>query len=52
MPVSLVVDRQARHRISLPGENTPRSTLHAHGGSDEAGARLGEAAWREIVALL
>ncbi|KQV17091.1 hypothetical protein ASC97_30740 [Rhizobium sp. Root1203] len=52
MPVSLVVDRQAGHRILLPGENTPRSTLHAHGGSDEADARLGEAAWRKIMTLL
>ncbi|MEV4607380.1 hypothetical protein MRBLMR1_002391 [Neorhizobium sp. LMR1-1-1.1] len=52
MPVSLVVDSHAGHRILLPGENTPRSTLHAHGGSDEADARLGKAAWREIVTLL
>lgn len=52
MPVSLVVDRQAGHRILLPGENTPRSTLHAHGGSDEADARLGESAWGKITALL
>jgi len=52
MPVSLVVDSHAGHRILLPGENTPRSSLHAHGGSDEADARLGEAAWREIVTLL
>lgn len=52
MPVSLVVDSHAGHRILLPGENTPRATLHAHGGSDEADTRLGEAAWREIVTLL
>ncbi|MBY3171629.1 acyl-CoA thioester hydrolase/BAAT C-terminal domain-containing protein [Rhizobium laguerreae] len=52
MPASLVVDNEAGHRILLPGENMPRSTLYAHGGSDEADARLGEAAWREIVKLL
>lgn len=52
MPVSLVVDGQAGHRILLPGESTPLSTLHAHGGSDEADARLGESAWGKITTLL
>ncbi|KQV15909.1 acyl-CoA thioesterase [Rhizobium sp. Root1203] len=52
MPVSFIIDSEAGHRILLPGEHTSRSTLHAHGGSDEADARLGEAAWREIVTLL
>ncbi|MGO7079060.1 acyl-CoA thioester hydrolase/BAAT C-terminal domain-containing protein [Rhizobium johnstonii] len=52
MPVSLIVDSYAGHRILLPGENTPRSTLHAHGGTDEADARLGQAAWREVMTLL
>jgi uncharacterized protein len=32
IPVSLVVDSHAGHRILLPGEDTPRSTNHAHGG--------------------
>jgi len=52
MPVSLIVDSYAGHRILLPGENTPRSILHAHGGTDEADARLGHAAWREVMTLL
>lgn len=42
----------AGHRILLPGESTPRSTLHAHGGSDEADSRLGREAWEGIRDLL
>lgn len=41
MPLFLVFDRQAGHRLVLPGESNPRSALHANGGSDEADARLG-----------
>jgi hypothetical protein len=48
----LVSAFDAGHRILLPGENTPRSTLHAHGGSDEADSRLGRAAWEHIRQLL
>ena len=50
--VSLVVDPEAGHRVLLPGEATPRSSLRAHGGTDAADARLGRAAWEAIRALL
>ncbi len=49
---SLVVNPNAGHRVLLPGENKPRSSLHAHGGSDEADAALGRAAWGEIKRML
>lgn len=42
----------AGHRILLPGEDTPRSTLHAHGGNDDADSRLGRKAWEYIQGLL
>jgi len=42
----------AGHRILLPGENTPRSALHAHGGNDEADSKLGRKAWERIRELL
>ena len=48
----LILDPDAGHRILLPGETTPRSSLHAHGGSDEADARLGLAAWAAIARTL
>ena len=38
----LVSAPDAGHRILLPGENTPRSKAHAHGGNDDADARLGQ----------
>jgi uncharacterized protein len=47
-----VIHPEAGHRVLLPGEATPRSSLHAHGGSDEADRELGAAAWKEITALL
>lgn len=50
--VSVVSDDDAGHRILFPGEQTPRSKLHAQGGSDEADARLGQAAWGEVLRLL
>lgn len=50
--VSLVVDSEAGHRVLLPGETTPRSSLHAHGGSDAADSRLGLMAWAAIEAAL
>jgi hypothetical protein len=49
---TLIFDQDAGHRILFPGEVTPRSTLHAHGGTDEADVRLGQKAWRALVALL
>ncbi|MBX5185084.1 acyl-CoA thioesterase [Rhizobium sp. NZLR5] len=49
---TLIFDQDAGHRILFPGETTPRSTLHAHGGTDEADARLGQKAWRAIAAML
>ncbi len=48
MDAELVFDPDAGHRVLLPGESTPRSSLHAHGGSDEADARLGLLAWAAI----
>ncbi|MBB3656970.1 hypothetical protein FHX15_002198 [Rhizobium sp. BK650] len=51
-PVSLIVDQEAGHRVLLPGEATPRSSLHAHGGTDIADARLGRAAWAAVQAAL
>jgi hypothetical protein len=50
--VSLIFEQHAGHRILFPGEVTPRSTLHAHGGSDEADGRLGQKAWQAIAAQL
>lgn len=49
---SLVVHPEAGHRVLLPGETTPRSEKHAHGGYDLADMELGEAAWGEIVRVL
>ncbi|KQV01618.1 acyl-CoA thioesterase [Mesorhizobium sp. Root102] len=48
----LVSSPDAGHRILLPGEDTPRSTLHAHGGNDEADSELGREAWEGIRDLL
>ncbi|MEZ2132969.1 MULTISPECIES: acyl-CoA thioester hydrolase/BAAT C-terminal domain-containing protein [unclassified Sinorhizobium] len=50
--VELVYDSDAGHRVLLPGETRPRSSLHAHGGSDEADARLGRVAWKVITQVL
>jgi hypothetical protein len=48
---SLVVHPEAGHRVLLPGETTPRSEKHAHGGGDLADMALGDAAWTEIVRM-
>jgi uncharacterized protein len=48
---SLVINPDAGHRLLLPGEIKLRSSLHARGGSDEADAALGQAAWGEIMML-
>jgi pimeloyl-ACP methyl ester carboxylesterase len=48
----LVLGEDAGHRILLPGETTPRSSLRAHGGSDEADAKLGRLAWEHILEML
>ena len=48
----LVLNPQAGHRVLLPGETTPRSSLHAHGGHDEADAALGQAAWDTMAEVL
>ena len=45
----LVINQAAGHRVLFPGESTPRSTLHAHGGNDQADAALGAAAWKVIT---
>lgn len=49
---SLVLHAEAGHRVLLPGETTPRSTSHAHGGNDAADMALGEAAWDAILGLI
>lgn len=51
MTTCLVSVPDAGHRILLPGENTPRSGLHAHGGNDDADTRLGRLAWEHIRGL-
>jgi dienelactone hydrolase len=48
---SLVIHPAAGHRVLLPGESTPKSTVNAHGGTDEADRELGTAAWAEIARL-
>ncbi|MGX5848395.1 acyl-CoA thioester hydrolase/BAAT C-terminal domain-containing protein [Mesorhizobium sp. PL10] len=48
----LISAPDAGHRILLPGETTPRSGLHAHGGNDDADRRLGRLAWEHILASL
>ncbi len=52
MDTEVVYNPDGGHRILLPGESTPRSSLHAHGGCDEADMRLGFAAWSAIVKTL
>ncbi|WP_445944936.1 acyl-CoA thioester hydrolase/BAAT C-terminal domain-containing protein [Rhizobium sp. WSM1274] len=52
MQADLIYDPGAGHRVLLPGETTPKSALHAHGGNDEADARLGKAAWAVITKVL
>ena len=49
---SLILHSTAGHRVLLPGETTPRSTVNAHGGTDEADRELGRAAWSTISRLL
>ncbi len=46
---TVLIHPDAGHRILLPGEKTPRSTRHAHGGDDAADAELGSVAWETIV---
>ncbi|MEA2726877.1 MAG: uncharacterized protein QOF70_1352 [Acetobacteraceae bacterium] len=48
----LVLHPEAGHRVLLPGETTPRSALHAHGGNDQADGELGQAAWNAMLPLL
>ena len=48
----LVQHPRAGHRVLLPGETTPRSTQHAHGGTDQSDFELGQEAWSEILAQL
>lgn len=48
---SLLINATAGHRVLLPGESTPKSTINAHGGTDEADRELGRAAWSEIARL-
>ena len=48
----LLLNQEAGHRVLLPGEMTPRSTIHAHGGHDEADAALGRDAWNVVTEVL
>jgi uncharacterized protein len=48
----LLLNQEAGHRVLLPGEMTPRSGLHAHGGHDKADAALGQDAWNAVTELL
>lgn len=48
---TLIIDQDAGHRVLFPGEETPRSKLHAH-GTDAADARLGRRAWQALAAIL
>lgn len=50
--VELLTDARAGHRILLPGETTPRSSINAHGGEDAADMRLGAHAWASIAQAL
>ncbi len=52
MNTELAFEPGAGHPVLLPGETTPRSSLHSHGGNDEADARLGLAAWDAILRTL
>lgn len=49
---TFIYHSKAGHRVLFPSETTPRSTQHAHGGTDQADAELGSSAWDEISALL
>ena len=49
---SLVLQATAGHRVLLPGETTPKSTVNEHGGTDEADRELGRAAWAEMARVL
>jgi uncharacterized protein len=48
----LVTHPEAGHRVLLPGETTPQSTVNAHGGNDDADRSLGLAAWKAISQVL
>jgi dienelactone hydrolase len=50
--VQFLMHPSAGHRILLPGETTARSTLNAHGGTDEADAELGAKAWAALMQAL
>lgn len=52
LPTRLVMTEDAGHRILFPGETTPRSSLHAYGGNDDADARLGRLAWDQVRDIL
>ena len=49
---TLIQHPDAGHRVLFPDEATPRSSQHAHGGSDAADAELGRSAWDVISARL
>lgn len=52
MSATIVFEPGAGHRVLLPGEDTPRSKLHAHGGGDAPDSALGARAWKTILPLL
>ncbi len=48
----LLTNRQAGHRVLMPGETTPRSAMNVHGGTDQADRQLGQEAWDVIRPLI
>ncbi|MFE9424979.1 acyl-CoA thioester hydrolase/BAAT C-terminal domain-containing protein [Kitasatospora sp. NPDC006697] len=53
LPVRLVARADAGHRVRFPGETpAPPSPVYLYGGTDEANARLGAAAWEPILSTL
>ncbi len=50
--INLEIHPPAGHRILFPGETKARSTLHAHGGTDDADKELGARAWARTLRLL
>ncbi|MER5546035.1 acyl-CoA thioester hydrolase/BAAT C-terminal domain-containing protein [Streptomyces sp. NPDC002589] len=49
-PVRLVTRQDAGHRTLFPGEVAPPASVHFdHGGTAEAGAALGAAAWPHVL---
>ncbi|TWP36091.1 acyl-CoA thioester hydrolase/BAAT C-terminal domain-containing protein [Leekyejoonella antrihumi] len=53
LPTTVITDRSAGHRVTLPGESeVVAGARMARGGTPEANAHLGRLAWPAIVAAL